>query len=322
MAGIAILLDLLRTHPSLNGQTLHSYGLFSSKVAASAAKASLAFAATTPFAYRPFVGYSGARVAFCDAGQGLTEDYISSLRSDSTVNVDDYSSKIYIVEQKALLSAFHWRNFALTFLRSFLYNYLPIVESRLKIENAEDDDGDFLEDDHEERPVDLITPFKASVKHICRETTVTTTRRVLERFAVHYVSQRMAWKLLKDVPRSAARKAGRGMPTFVYICSVSRTTFRGCCLGVLASLIVQVGVDIYGFFKSTSDNEERLTLLGKKVYNTTLRCAASLVLASIGAGIGAAFIQPTTGQWIGCALGDIAGPYIVAMLSDKVHLQL
>lgn len=29
------------------------------------------------------------------------------------------------------------------------------------------------------------------------QTSVVTTRRVLERLAVHYVSQRMAWKLLK-----------------------------------------------------------------------------------------------------------------------------
>lgn len=29
------------------------------------------------------------------------------------------------------------------------------------------------------------------------QTTVVTTRRVLERIAVHYASQRMAWKLLK-----------------------------------------------------------------------------------------------------------------------------
>lgn len=305
----------------MNGQTLHSYGVFSAKVAASAAAASLA--STTPFANKAFFGYSTARVGFCDAGQGFTEDYISSLRSDSIPNIDKYSSKVYIVEQKALLSAFHWRNFALTSLRSLLYNYLPIVESHLKNENTEDDDGDFLDDSHVEKPVDLITPFKASIKHICRETTVTTTRRVLERFAVHYVSQRMAWKLLKDVPKSAARKAGRGMPTFVYIFRVSRTTLRGCGLGVLASLIVQVGVDIYGFFKSKPENEEeKLWVLGKKVYSSTLRCGASLVFASIGAGIGAAFIRPTTGQWIGCAMGDLAGPFIVAIFSHRLHLHL
>ncbi|KAH0699400.1 hypothetical protein KY290_014223 [Solanum tuberosum] len=32
------------------------------------------------------------------------------------------------------------------------------------------------------------------------------------------------------------------------------------------------------------------------------RCGASLVFASIGAGIGAMIVHPTTGQWIGCAI--------------------
>lgn len=56
MAGIAIVLDLLRKNPSFTGQTLNSYGAFSAKVAASAAAAS-SVAATYPFAARAFFGY-------------------------------------------------------------------------------------------------------------------------------------------------------------------------------------------------------------------------------------------------------------------------
>lgn len=229
-----------------------------------------------------------------------------------------------------MLSAFYWRNFALTSLRSLLLFYLPLLEPHAKMEDDDEDcelcydDEDFLQDSQEEQRVDLITPLKKSAKQICRETTVVTTRRVLERLAVHYVSQRMAWKLLKDVPRSAVRKAGRGMPTLVYIYSVTRTTFRGHCLGVLASWIVQVGIDICRLFRSKDDDtEEKVRLLGKKVYIATVRCGASLVFASIGAGIGASFLRPSTGQWIGCAIGDVAGPVIVSMCLEKVlHLEL
>ncbi|XP_031105065.1 uncharacterized protein LOC116009977 [Ipomoea triloba] len=321
MTGIAIVLDLLRKNPSFSGQTLHSYGVFSAKLAASAAAASIG--ATTPFAYRAFLGNTGTRVALCDAGTGFTDDYISSLKSDSTVNLEAYSSKVYFIEQKPLLSAFYWRNFALTSLRSLLLFYLPLLEPHAKMEDDDEDDEDFLQDSQEEQRVDLITPLKKSAKQICRETTVVTTRRVLERLAVHYVSQRMAWKLLKDVPRSAVRKAGRGMPTLVYIYSVTRTTFRGHCLGVLASWIVQVGIDICRLFRSKDDSEEKVMLLGKKVYIATVRCGASLVFASIGAGIGASFLRPSTGQWIGCAIGDVAGPVIVSMCFEKVlHLEL
>lgn len=47
------------------------------------------------------------------------------------------------------------------------------------------------------------------------------------------------------------------------------------------------------------DAAEQAKLLGKKVTATTVRCGASLVFASIGAGIGATLFSPSTGQWIG-----------------------
>lgn len=57
MAGIAIVLDLLRKNPSIyTGQSLHSYGLFSATVAASAA--ATAVSAGIPFASRALFGYS------------------------------------------------------------------------------------------------------------------------------------------------------------------------------------------------------------------------------------------------------------------------
>ncbi|KAJ0751369.1 hypothetical protein HanLR1_Chr05g0192721 [Helianthus annuus] len=138
-----------------------------------------------------------------------------------------------------------------------------------------------------------------------------TTRRVLERLAVHHFSQRAAWKLLKDVPKSAMRKANRGMPIHTYFFCVSRTTFRGHFLGVAASWLVQVGIECYRFardvFKSNQeeavdvdfDQSERVKVLGKKVYGVTVRCGASLVFASIGAGIGATLFRPSSGQSVG-----------------------
>ncbi|KAG6727404.1 hypothetical protein I3842_02G127200 [Carya illinoinensis] len=265
MAGIAIVLDLLRKKPSLyTGQSLHSYGLLSATAAASAAAA--AVSAGTPFASRALFG-------------------------------------------------------------SFLMFYLPLLEPH---STTEDDDDEFLQDTREESHVDLVIPFKKSMKQIIRETTVVTTRRVLERIVVHYVSQRMAWKLLKDVPKSAVRKSARRMPTLVYFFSVSRTTFRGHFLGVAASWLVQVGIEIYRYFGSTIEEEnddldkaERVKVLGKKVAGATVRCSAALVFASIGAGIGATLLRPSAGQWIGCAVGDLAGPIIVSVCLEKVlHVEL
>lgn len=57
MAGIAIILDLLRKNPSPSTvQALHSAGYFSAKAAASAAAASVA--AGAPYAYKALFGYS------------------------------------------------------------------------------------------------------------------------------------------------------------------------------------------------------------------------------------------------------------------------
>lgn len=54
MAGVALVLDLLKKNPSLISPTLHSCGLFSAKTAASSAAASAAVAA--PFAAWAFLG--------------------------------------------------------------------------------------------------------------------------------------------------------------------------------------------------------------------------------------------------------------------------
>ncbi|XP_057727963.1 uncharacterized protein LOC130943893 [Arachis stenosperma] len=328
MAGIAILLDLWRKNQNF-GSGLHSPQAFQSSAFFSASAAVGAAASftvgTTGFASRALFG---SPVAYCDAGSAVSEDYISGLQSTSKgiYNNDGalrYSTtKHYNVELKPLFSAFEFRPFMMTSLRSFLMFYLPLLEPR-----AEMEDDDFLEE-REEQPTDLVVPFKKSVKQIIRETTVVTTRRILERIAFHYVSQRMAWKILKDVPKSATRKAARNMAYHVYFFCVSRTTFRGHMLGVAASWIVQVGIDVYRFFKSILkstddvgdivDKSEQVAILGQKIFIATVRCSSSLIFASIGAGIGATLIRPSLGQWIGCAAGDLAGPIIVAYCADQL----
>ncbi|EXB95114.1 hypothetical protein L484_007061 [Morus notabilis] len=279
MAGIAIVLDLLRKNPSFyTSHAVHSCGFFS----APAAAASLA--AGIPFAYKALFGIP---VAHCDAGTTWSEEYVSSLRSASErIFQNDaikYSAKEYKIELKPLFSAFELRTFAMTTLRSFLLFYLPLLEPR---SNLEEDDDDFLQDTNEEQ-----------------HTTVVTSRRILERMAVHYISQRMAWKLLK-----------------------------GHFLGVAASWIVQVSIEIYRFFRrmlhsKEEDDEvettEQVKNLGKKISATTVRCSASLIFASIGAGIGATLFRPSVGQWIGSAVGDLAGPIIVSSCVQRVfHLEI
>lgn len=79
----------------------------------------------------------------------------------------------------------------------------------------------------------------------------------------------------------------------------------GHLLGVAASWIVQVVIEIYRcFFRKNINGDEdisineKIRLFRRKLYGTTVKCSTSLVFASVGAGIGALF-NPSTGQWIG-----------------------
>ncbi|KFK27144.1 hypothetical protein AALP_AA8G341000 [Arabis alpina] len=325
MAGIAILSDLLKK--SQTKHSFHSSSFSSASTVASAAAVSAA--ASAPFASRFLFGAFEPRVAYCDAAATIDDDYLATIRkmSADVLQREPFtyipSSKVYIIEPKPIFSAFEFRALAMTTVRSLLTFYLEP-----KMAPEDDDDEDFLNNAPEEGRKDLIVPLKKSAKQIARETTVVTTRRLLERLALSYVSRRMAWKLLKDVPQSALRKAERGWPTHVYIFKVSQTTLRGHFLGVAASWAVQVGIEIYRcvfrYVKPEEEEEEEPVQvleqakdLGNKVVGITVRSGASLVFAAIGAGVCSCLIRPSTGQWIGCALGDLAGPMVVSFCLQK-----
>ncbi|MCL7043199.1 hypothetical protein MKW94_029531 [Papaver nudicaule] len=172
MAGIALLVDLLKKNPGITSQTFHSTKLFSASIAASAAAASVF--GDKPFASRFLFGDGLRSVAFADAGSEWVEDNIPNIRNaaENILQNDSvtYSIKEYPVELKPLFSAFGLRAFGLTTLRSFLMYYLPLLEPRTNREEDEDED-DFLQDAPCEEPTDLVVPFQKSVKQIVREVT-------------------------------------------------------------------------------------------------------------------------------------------------------
>ncbi|XP_045830868.1 uncharacterized protein LOC123924701 [Trifolium pratense] len=319
MVGITLLLDLWRKNQqSFNmAHTYPSSWLFSASATAASISAGASFASNH---------FLGTPIAYSDAGVAIPDDYLSGVRTSTGKyfyhdTLKYTTTKSYNVELKPLWSALELRSFALISLRSFLMFYLPLLEPHAKMEQ---DFHDFILDKKDELRSNLATPFKKSLLQIAREVTVVTTTRILERITFRYVSTKRAWRLLKDVPTSAARKAGRGMPNYVYFYSVSRATFRGHILGVAASWIVQVGVRVFQFFTFKSTNEdgsinkdERNRIFKEKVFIATLKCNASLIFASIGGGIGATLFRPSIGQWIGCVVGDLTGPVIVAVCCNK-----
>lgn len=296
-----------------------------------------------PLSARHLFGFPGFTVAHCDAGTTTGLNGISDLVND--LNTKIYESiqyatrdniqkptKEYPLELKPLFSAFGLKNFTITTLRSFLLYYLPLIQPKPHTD-SDDEDNDLLQDTpEEEQHVDLITPFHKSVKQIIRETSIVTTRRVLERIAVCHVSKRTAWKLLKDASKSAKRKAARGMSIPQYTFCVARTTFRAHALGVAAAWVVQSIIEVYRcFIRKPSEGDEpsdqqfedmeKFRLFGRKIYGITIKSCFCLVLASVGAGIGA-LLHPVHGQWFGCALGDVAGPVVAIVVFEKMQLPL
>lgn len=98
----------------------------------------------------------------------------------------------------------------------------------------------------------------------------------------------------------------------------------GHFLGVAASWIVQIGIEIYRsisrIMKSGEESDDKVEsqeakLLGKKVFGVTIRCGSSLVFASIGAGIGATIVRPSIGQWIGKKIAR----FLLAIISNNLH---
>ncbi|GKA21749.1 hypothetical protein Tco_0701738 [Tanacetum coccineum] len=251
--------------------------------------------------------FKGRGVAYCDVGHAPLLATSETVFQHDTLNS---GAKEYDIKLKPLLSAFHLRPFALRSMRCFLMFYLPLLQSN--IEECANVSLHDLVDEHQD--VDYVLPLKITVKQILLETSVVTTRRVLERLAVHHLSQRAAWKLIKDVPMSAMHKANRGMPFYIYFVRVSRTTFRGQFLGYAASWIVQVGIECYRFVRDISksnevddvtvdpQHKERVKLLGDRVYYVTVRCCSSLISASIGSGISATLLRPSSGQSVEISL--------------------
>lgn len=320
MAGIGVVLDLLKKSPALSTKSLHSSSaaFFSASIATTAAASALTYFPSYPSFASQFLLSGAGSIAYCDVAIGRDDIGYSS---DNAYRDPTYgyasSVKTYNIELKPLFSAFSPKTLGMTTLRALVMFYLPLLEPQLEEEH---DDDDNFEDEQERQPVDLVIPLKKSVKQIFRETAMLTTRRVLERLAVHYVSQRMAWKLMKDLSKSAERKACRHLSRFNFFICVSRTTFRGHFLGVAASWVVQVGIEVYHYVsdiwkqENQNDRSNQVQVLRKRVLNTTVRCGFSLVFASIGAGIGAMLLRPSSGQWLGCAVGDMAGPFVAGFL--------
>jgi hypothetical protein len=324
MAGLALAIQLLEKKSSqVSTNSLHSFSTLTALSAAAAASLAISYLPDRPsLTFLPTSRELNGKVAYCE--EAVDPDVWDARWVPLRVTKLEIGVKTYDIELKPLFSAFRIRALGATTVRAVLVNYLPLLEAYLQ---PEEDDGEEDSDRPAQLPLNPVVPLKRSATHILREVSVVTTRRILERAVVHYITHRMAWKLLKDVPKSAVRKAARNMSKWQLFVAVCKTTFRAHALGVAANWLVQLVLDIYrsisnSFYVRTKEGKpvgmdaRELKRLARRTVGNTLKGIASLVLASLGAGLGTVLIRPSTGTWIGCAIGDFAGPFLVGIWLD------
>lgn len=326
MAGLALLLELLSKEGSsvvlTKAASLHSVASLSALVAASAAASS--------FNLLPlYVPHSSLRdhvisVAHCEE----FHDEYTDLEETTLTAGGIYAEKTYDVPLKPIYSAFYPWQLTLTVSRALAVNFQPILEAYGPHWKPEDEDE--FEEEEELPPIDYMAALTGTGWTVLRELTVGTTRRLLERFVVRRVSKRTAWKLLKDLPMSSQRKAERLLPRSRLFVAVTKTTFRGQLLGIAASWLVQLLLDIFfciraiyrqrrklpAGFKGFAIEQDELAFLLRKTVGNTLKCGAALALASVGGSLGAVMIGSNWGQRIGCMLGELAGSVGMSHLID------
>ncbi|KAH6556135.1 hypothetical protein KP509_1Z202400 [Ceratopteris richardii] len=281
------------------------------------------------------VAYIAHSEAFHNAGTDLQtsadEDYKNS-RTFSTEELQGtYANKSYDFTLKPIYSAFYLRPFSLTVLRALVVNFQSVLEAYVsRLHDAEEEDE---LSEEEPLPINFEAALKGTGWSVSREVAVVTIRRVLERLVVPRVSRRLAWKLLKDVPTSAQRKSGRFLPLSEYFLAVTRTTFRGQLLGIAATWLVNLLVDIYSYLSGLHRRltkmqvgdgcdvdyeveKEELAFLLRKTVGNTLKCGAALTISSVGAGVGVLVLHPSWGQRIGSIAGEYAGVVGMSYLID------
>ncbi|GBG81746.1 hypothetical protein CBR_g33924 [Chara braunii] len=218
--------------------------------------------------------------------------------------------KVYHIELKSLLSAFQGKAFFTTVIRQIITHFMPVVQYYITPDEEDEDDEDPMATAMQSAPPlpppDVHLHAKRTGLAIARELAVTTTRRVLERVAVKKLSVPLAWKLTKDIQKSALRKAARnfrGSQMFLRMC---RTTVRAHVLQIAAAWLVQCVTDLTTCVVRcwrlrrlekkeighlNEDEEGRpirveVAVFAEQMAGNTSRAVGSLAMASAGAGLG------------------------------------
>ena len=242
--------------------------------------------------------------------------------------------KGHAVRQQPVHSFLRPRTLVASALRNFFLHFAPLLDQWGKaIEEAEREHRG--EGEVEWPPFPSTRAARAKFcAGFCREGAVHTVRRVLEHGVAARASARTTWKLLKDVPRSAVRKARRAEGALwtartggAQVARVTRTAVRGNSLVTLADFIVRQATDFHLIFREQAGlraPRQRALAYGKCTLGNALH--GGICLALVGACAGTLSLVPGPDFWpalpplAGMFLGDFVGAQVSGALVVRLCL--
>jgi len=149
---------------------------------------------------------------------------------------------------------------------------------------------------------------------VARELAIISTQRAYEHIAMRFfLEDKMSRSIVKNCPRSAARKSTRykHSSVLVYASKVLHTTLKSQCTFWFALFSVNQAVDTWLTFRPSEQKDmmQRSETYSRRLLLNALRCMGGCVLAACGAAIGSS-IKPG----IGTSIGMNMAPQFIFML--------
>jgi len=290
-------------------------------VATTAASASAVLTTMTPLrgdsSQHILYGFALGRGAM-HASSSTPASLSSSSSSSASLVLKEYN-----IRQHSLLSWTTRRNVLISLMRASALEILPMLENWFK-EIAELGEEAQKNEEEELPPLPPFPDLKPALPRIarlfCRDAATVTLRRCYERLAERYLSQRLTWKLIKDLPDSAVRKAARHSSSAIGVAESNglrrrlrapmlmlKTTVRGELLAILASVSMTQTLDSIALLRALKRGERTCSECMRAYSRRTLRTLTTAATQMIGSALGAFLgtcAKPGRGTLLGVAIGN------------------
>lgn len=237
-----------------------------------------------------------------------------------------------------------------TGVRCLALAYLPLLEQYLPQEDLGDDDEDYDYDGKPKDrtpppPPDLVKPAFSALRMTLRELSVQVIRKAVERAVIPLVDKRTGWELTKDTFKSAKRKAQRKLESWSeapgLVGDIFVETLKGHILGTVASLLLQLFMDVVDFTKYFYRHRRAIYRKPRLLYSQVVRLqrrmlaqgakSVGALVASSACAAAGCLLWHHGGYSVGFALGDMLGvsavnkfvdPFIVRIQKEMLELEL